>query len=828
MLILSDALPSPIVQMRKHSKPDENMKALRSLYFAFLLVALLCVPSALMAQLFSADYYYEQRAYQDAIRKYTKIVDSDPNNAEAHFNLANSYRLNGEFKKAEMWYAKAVTMVDNPLVDLYYAQMLLINGKYVQASDWFNTYANAVTGTNDERNARLLAAYATDLAVNGIRRQRIKIRKSDFNSEELDFSPTFLGTDKVVFASNRKASKRGNSLRDDWTHRGFVDLFTVEVKEGTFSTSEPVPFDKKINTRYHEGSAVFNSGGDEIYFTRNDFNKEVRGYDKDRNTRLKIYHSVRTGENWSEPQPLPFNSNLFNTAHPALSPDGRYLVFASDRPGGYGHMDLYISYLQDGKWSEPENLGPEINTAGNEAFPWLDTSGNLYFASNLHVGIGGLDMFRAEPTGTDRWKAPANLGAPLNSAKDDFGIIFRPDERSGYFTSNRESIYDNIYEFVTDDMVELAGRVIWCAEGSGVPQVEVLASTSTGLNARQTTDAQGNFTLLVPIAELEKAVMLNLNATKNGIGPCPGGCSGVQMPLNKDIKALLDEVSRNGRVTIELPVCPEDPCGLVAKGQVMNPECDKPVEDALVTLINRCTGVRTSQRTDQEGNYLFHLQEGCNYVLISEKPGFVRTAEVFTTVGTPCGEQLTPALAMVTDDTDYAELVPGLASLTPGRIPGRTPDGLPSDADVLNTRPFEIKEGSIIELYNVYFDLDKYNIRTDAEETLGELLALLNRFPEMKVELMAHTDSRASDQYNNVLSDNRAKSVMQYLIAKGISANRLTYRGYGESRLKNNCADGIACNELDHQRNRRVEFRVTYFKGTVSSKEYGRFRSGGN
>lgn len=667
----------------------------------FLLGILLFIPMLVHSQMRMANTYYNNYAYQKAIKKYHKVLSRKPNQPEALFYLANSYRLIGKTHKAEQWFAKAVLYNPEPKSKLFYAQMLLINGSYKNAAEWFKRYAAVAAALNDRTDAEQMAEYATNLAEEGIHHKNYTIQPVTFNSEKLDFSPMLLSDDQLVFASNRDTKRKNKQKTDPWTWDNFVDLYLV-TKDASGNFAEPILLPKTINSVYHEGPSSYHAKSSTLYFTRSDYVEKKRGFDDKNNTRLKIYFVSRNGENWGELNDLPFNSSGYSTCHPAISADGDMLVFASDRPGGFGGMDLYISRRIDEKWTQPVNLGDTINTAGNDLFPYLDKHNNLYFASDMHIGIGGLDIFEARYDGTT-WKQPSNLGSPVNSAKDDFGITFQSDLQGGYFTSNRKDEMDDIYRFN---------------------------------------------------AEIEEAEYM-------------------QNQVYSDLKKNKDLIY----------VC----------GKVINKKYGNPLKKAEVTLYNQCSGENVTVFTNERGEFTFPVPEECDYAVLAHKQNFndngVRFTTIDTTFSTECIE--------ITIPLDFIESM--------------IPDLLTSD--------IEIKEGMVIELYHVYFDFDKYNIRPDAVPDLNVLLELLQKHPSMRGELMAHTDCRGTKKYNEWLAQQRANSALEYLVKRGIDRKRLKAKGYGEYRLKNHCSDGVDCTKLEHQRNRRVEFKVTHFDKTISSKE---------
>lgn len=777
----------------------EKLKAMKKKATTLLATSLMLLAvTGVIAQPKTAEKAYRHYDYQTAIKQYEDVVKRDPNNGEALFNLANSYRLNFETMEAERWFGKAVENYDDPVAKLYYAQMLLTNGKYRQAEEWFGKYAAVATSGEDARRAYEFARFSKKLAEEGIQPTDYTVEKVPFNSEKLDFSPVMRKDNELVFASNRAAVVKSR-IEDPWTNDNFVDLFSVNVNaDGTYGQPKGLPFG--INTKFHEGPAAFTENGKVIYFTRNDYFKGKRGFDKSKNTRLQIFRSALTEEEWQDPVSININSSEYSNCHPTLSSDGKMMIFASDRPGGFGDMDLYVTYWKDTAWTEPKNLGNAINTSGSEVFPFVGEDGYLYFSSNFHVGFGGLDIFRARWK-NDSWRDPVNLGTPVNSSRDDFGLIANKTMTDGYFSSNRagSSTQDDIYHFTVDRNVTLTGVVVNCITQQPIEGADV--SIRYGGEELQTTlsDMDGRFTFFVPYGRTYIVEAFKDGYLKNE------NCTGVQTVNTEDVETKVE-------ISVSLPIQEGYPGPVqLVRGKVVNAMYGNPIPDAEVKLINRCTGADMVVKSGPDGSYSFILPQECDYILVADKDRFFPNSVGVTTINKPDDKPIEADIPLAFRDP----LLSGDGTGVPGE---KLPDGtfLPSGQSGTYG---EIKLGTIIELFNVYFDLDKYNIRQDAVPYLEDLVVLLKNNPDMKGEISAHTDSRASYDYNITLSNNRAKSVREYLVSRGINADRLTAQGYGETQLKNKCADDVRCTEEEHQRNRRVEFKVTNFRGTTFSKE---------
>ncbi|MFT5169019.1 MAG: hypothetical protein ACI8P3_004265, partial [Saprospiraceae bacterium] len=257
--------------------------------------------------------------------------------------------------------------------------------------------------------------------------------EATINSEGLEYSPAFL-EDGIVFISTKPAAKR-YKVKDKRIGENIMSIYLAK-REDNGLLKAPVPFAMELLSTVHEGPLTFDRTADRMFFTRNNVKNGKKKKAKDGFVKLKIYEVEKVGEQWENIKELPFNDDQSNTVHPSISVEGDALYFSSDRPGGFGGMDIYVAFLKAGVWSEPENLGASINTDSDEVFPFIHADGTLYFASSGHAGFGGLDIFSAfNNMGT--WVSPVNLGTPFNSENDDFGLILDRDKKNGYLSSDR-------------------------------------------------------------------------------------------------------------------------------------------------------------------------------------------------------------------------------------------------------------------------------------------------------------------------------------------------------------------------------------------------------
>lgn len=433
-----------------------------------------------------ADNYYEQYAYARAIPNYEKVLRKTFV-SDAAAKLAESYQKNGNSIKAEIWYKRLVKAPDvTPQYKLNLAEVLMENGKYNEARYWFNEYL--LLNTTDKRVKRMVDAcdsihlFFQDTNMYVV--SSLKINK-EFES---NFSPAFY-RQGIVFLSDRSAPGK-NRERSVWTGKEYYDLFYSRRTDGE-NWLEPELLKGDINGLYDEGPAVFSKDNTTIYFTRTDYSgKTIEKNQKDVSV-LKLYYGKIYGTQWKLEAQMPFNSPDYSVGHPAITPDGKTIFFVSDMPWGYGGTDIYKVTLRNGQWSTPENLGARVNTEGNEMFPFYSADSTLYFASDGHIGLGGLDVYSTSYDG-ESWSKPDNLQYPVNSSRDDFGFIIDSTNTQGYFTSNRVKNTDRIYGFkrnppvfslqvsAVDSKTQKPIRLLSLGAPSALGTPMVLASGSNG------------------------------------------------------------------------------------------------------------------------------------------------------------------------------------------------------------------------------------------------------------------------------------------------------------------------------------------------------------
>lgn len=597
------------------------------------------------------DRYYTGLAYSEAIPFYEKVYFKDPT-PEVGTKLADSYYKTGNLEAAEAVYEQVVSVTKSKNIQYFnYAKVLMANNKYDKAKQVLQDYLRV--HKNDAVAKMMLSSCNS---VNDRFRDTTLYTLEEIGTD--GFTNAFSVTeyqDGVVFVADKEVFT--GQKKYPWTGQSYLGIYEMKKSDdGTWMDPQVMKGD--INGRFHEGPATFSEDGKTVYFTRSNYFKRKMELTEDRVNNLKIFKASLVNGKWQNLEELPFNSDDYSVGHPALTPCCNTLYFVSDMPGGFGGTDIYKTDLVDGKWSEPENLGGDINTPGNEMFPFIDDDGSLYFSSDSHNSMGGLDVFITYYNG-ERWAKPENLNYPINSNRDDFGFSMSEDQTSGFVSSSR-SEKDKIYEF----------------------------------------------------------------------------------SKHKPKFNLIGFAHEKGNKT--------------------------PIEGVLVEITNAETMEVIKAVSDKDGNFKIKLDLETEYDLLCTKMGCFSRTDVISTKGLKYSQDF------------YAD--------------------------------FEVEEIELfkpIVLENIFYDFDEWFIRPDAAVELDKLVKLLKDNPEIDIELGSHTDARGSDRYNQRLSDRRAHAAIKYMIERGINADRLTWKGYGESVPVNECINDVICTEEEHQENRRTEFQVT-------------------
>ncbi|UQD57116.1 OmpA family protein [Flavobacterium sp. K5-23] len=398
-------------------------------------------------RLAAADKKYDNYAYIDAIKTYERVAEKGYSSVDMYQKLGNAYYFNAELDKAARWYGELFSITTELDSEYYYryAHCLRAIGEDDKAKEMFKKF-NDLAG--DDKRAELLTDNRNYLEIIKANSGRYDVENAGINSEYSDYGAAIY-LNKLVFASARDTGSLAQR-KHAWNNQYFTNLYMSDLDE-TMSLGTVAKFDKNVKSRFHEASAVFTKDGNTMYFTRNNYLKGKKGKSESNTTLIKIYKASLVNEKWDNVIELPFNSDNYSTSHPALSADEKTLYFASDMPGTLGRSDIFkVQVNENGSFGNPENLGNAINTPGRETFPFINDENEIYFASDGHPGLGGLDIFVTKINADGSLRKIQNVGADVNSPHDDFAYLIDTKSRKGFFSSNRDGGqgFDDIYKFL--------------------------------------------------------------------------------------------------------------------------------------------------------------------------------------------------------------------------------------------------------------------------------------------------------------------------------------------------------------------------------------------
>lgn len=601
--------------------------------FSLILLAVSTLLSILVscgsAKLSVADEQMERGEYFDAAKTYRKVYnkmtkrEQRPDRGKVALKMAECYRRLSQFPRASAAYQNAIRYgAGDSTTTLALARSLHAEGKYAQA---ITAYEDYLSTDPENESAQLGLSGARGAIEAKADPTRYVVRQHKLvNSRRSDYAPMYAGENDDMLYYTTTNEKVTGDIRSEITGTKKPDIWVMR-KDEQGQWLKPEAVEGELNTDVEEGICSFSPDGNTMYLTR-------ARREPNSSTVVEIFTSSRSEATWSSAQKFEITADtLSSVGHPAVSPSGEWLYFTSNMPGGSGAYDIWRINLKD-RVGSLENLGEFINTPGNEQFPYLRGDSVLYFASDSHAGMGGLDLFKATQTPSGGWSVE-NMGWPVNSPADDFGITFAQGSESGFFSSNRGDArgYDHIYTF------ELPNLEIWI---SG-------------------------------------------------------------WVLDKD---------------------------------------EEPVPNAVIRIVGN-DGSNQKAVGKDDGSFRFPLQRGVSYTMLAGAPGYLNARQEFTS-------------DTAEEDAEYGvDFI--LAS---------------------------INKPVVIE--NIFYDFDKASLRPESKTALDEMAKMLLENKNVTIEMGSHTDRKGTDEYNLELSQRRAQSVIDYLIAAGIEQERLKPQGYGETKPK--------------------------------------------
>lgn len=770
------------------------------------------------------DDAYNLFDFYGAVKYYQKALKCPKKNEDTTYlvqKIADSYRQLNDPVNAESWYAKLADKPGtNALNKFYYAEALRANMNYSSAKKYYEQYKAAVPG---DQNVDEILAGIDNLKELSKDKGIYRINLLGINTQQSDFGPAFFKDGQILFASNRNGRKNSNVV-DNWSSNNFYQIYSASPDSGSTEVTKVKSVNGcKPNGKFHDGPATYFAPTNELIFTRSNYvNATAKTAGDKRTVKLKLY-SMLFPLKKNKITSLPFNNNEYSTAHPAISADGNTLYFSSDKLGGQGGTDLYVTTRDaSGVWAEPKNLGSQINTRYDEKFPFIGYDGTLYYSSNALEGLGGLDIYKTKQE-NGQWTKPENLGAPVNSSRDDFTFIMDSASKHGYFASNRPNGIgdDDIYHFTYDESkldYKVKVRVIDAVTQQPI-ETATLALDCKNLSADNTlTDEKGE-----RVFTIKGGKTCVVEANKEGYKPNKGDINAknknavVVIPLTPDVIKLV--VSVKEKETLEplrdvaISVKPKAAAMNYATGD--NGSFDATIPAGRYALSSPDYQSITAQFSEADADpatgvvklefLIPHAELVVNVPLTANcfsSPVTItdlRTGEKSEVAPNTNGEV---RLDLKTNNRYLIEHNGRVDSLsTIGLKPGEVVDG-----------PCKFFVGQTWIIHNIYYDLDKSFIRPDAAKELDNLVRVMKENPTLEIELSSHTDCRQTARYNMILSAKRARSAVDYIVKRGIKAKRIIAAGYGETQLVNGCVceptNESPCSPPQHQDNRRTEVKV--------------------
>jgi outer membrane protein OmpA-like peptidoglycan-associated protein len=703
------------------------------------------------------DKYYSYKYFSKAITKYKS---SKSLTVDSKRNLADALKKTGNYKDSELCNQQIISSPELNAFDiLNYYYILKMNGNYKDSDKSMGDFLKLRSFDSRAQSHIFNSKNLENLLKE---EGRYAVKNLSVNDKNQNFGTAFYHNKLVYSSTNKRVKKLTKS--NAWNQKSCLQTFEAKINaDDQLLDSKQISYYKK-NKKIEGGPASFARQGTLMAITRNNLSAK----NKIQKTKLQIYFSEFKDGKWQKDIAFSFNNSNYSTGHPCLSEDGNTMYFASDMPGGIGGIDLYVVKRKaDGTWDEPVNLGSKINTEGDEMFPFYNEKNSfLFFASNGHFGLGGFDIFLANLKSPSNVKI-LNLGSPVNSRFDDYSFIIDKKIKKGYFSSNREGGLgdDDIYAvevfipFKFEKIIK--GRVI-DQDGNSVKAAEVTLFDKTGnkvISLIADDNAEYKF-------KVDPDLEFKLTASKTKYYD---GSNYVSSFTDTDVIFADVVITKN----------PELKLYFLLTDKITK----QPISNAKVTLKDNLSGKSEYFTTLESGDFTKILEANKLNDLIYfdikvEKEGYFNKFLTFKT--------------KLVNEGQY------------------------NIHDSLDLRVIKFEVGmdlaKILNIYPVYFDYNKFDLRPDALVELDKIIKVMNENPTMVVELGSHTDCKGIASYNLTLSENRAKSSVDYIKSKITNPDRLFSKGFGETMLKNYCScEGFKmskCSEDEHQLNRRTEFVI--------------------
>jgi outer membrane protein OmpA-like peptidoglycan-associated protein len=715
-----------------------------------------------------ANELFEEKDYVKAISKYQEYLASFEGNPDVWYKIAVCYKEMDQPEKSALYYNRIIKTDEegNPMVHLALGQVFMMQGKYDEARKHFLRY-NELLEFNDQLAMKYIASienidkYYNDTSFFSDENLPVNSPAADFGATKLDNSFFFLST---------------RDRKDDYNEKYSSDLFLSDVNNSaTFEV--PQKISGPANTRFGEIGYAIVPKTKEIFICRYQPNQQ-----NDYSLGYSLYKAF-IGSNKDISRPEAFNINTFKyaIAYPAMSSDGTFMIFASDAPGGYGGWDLYKADYTNNGLENIQNLGDNINSGGDELYPFLLNDSILFFSTDGQGGLGGFDIYSINMTHRNDYSR--NLGAPINSQGNDYGIYF-DSGLSGYFTSNRPGGKgsDDIYRF-TIHKLRLTGEIVDQNNGEDLKNVNISVTRSLGKN--ELLDLADNGKLVLDAKPGEE---LTIKVEKKGY-------ESKTFTINTSDYAFLGSPAMSiGKLAVERSVEPTEPVAFTLEPELIEkpdvPEhffgvqiasSREPIDKAALNKIYSGNVPVYEQKVDRDYFYI-----------VGKYNSYFEAKELY--------KQL---------NLDESELVAFINNV---------PEHVMKAVKEVHVDPAEAKDPEVhafidktsqVDSRIIYYGLDLFRIPDGSDAQLEEVVKMLKERPELFLEIAAHTDKRGGDMYNRALSEERARFLREYFLAQGIPELRIISHGIGKRQLAKYCQQ---CTEQDHALNRRAELILRVYK----------------
>ena len=746
------------------SSKKVNMKRL---YILLIVFTVQFAQAQTQEDLKRANRLFDKTYYSQAIPLYEKISIKNQS-AEVIQNLGDCYYYTNQYDKAQTQYSLLFNSKNKELnEDFYfrYSQTLKAIGKYADANNVLRNYyqaSNNITAVekldNDIKNLSNVTAIG----------ERYTIVNLALNTPNSEFGGVVLN-DTLVFAAVKKKPNLFDKTYK-WNNETYLNLVSIPLKNSNANDSIVSYFSKDLKSPMHESNAIFTKDGKTMYFTRNNSVNGRRSKDTNKVSNIQIFRAELIKNKWTNIMSLPFNSPDYSVEHPALSPDEKTLYFASDMPGTLGSFDIFSVSVDGTVYGTPTNLGDAVNTQKREQFPFVSQNNELYFSSNGHEGYGALDIFVSKIQDNTHSKA-LNIGQPVNSGYDDFAFYINYETKEGYFSSDRPAGKgkDDIYSFkeIKDLIVEdckqyITGIISDVDSHLALENATVILKNSTNQELeRRTTTPDGKFSFTIACEDKYTLFVTKEDYTGNS-------------------KSLAISKERNKTNDGSMEIRSQE---IIEKEKELAAQKLKAAELLALDQKRKADEIALQQQKNADANALKQKKKDEAIALESKRLADLAAIELAKK----------SKIASDKKEKELAEV----------RKKEKTAAIVAAEKDVIKD-----KDRLIIKTDPIYFDYNMWYIRKESKKILNRVVELMNKYPEMEVEIGSHTDSRGNAKFNADLSQKRADATRNYILEQGISKNRILAKGYGESVPIVKCVPDDSCDEEQHELNRRSEFVI--------------------